>query len=154
VAHLSRPRTAKNVVTPAAGKDEAKEKRKMEDINHWRGTGTVVEDAEKNQLPNGKVVASFLLRIEELATTRNGRKIPLTNVVKVIGWHSLAEHASTHAKAGARVHVHARIHVSDWRGRNGDKHPCFELHLTDKIKTIEEWVEELPSPAPLTPKLP
>jgi len=100
-------------------------------------------------------VATFRLKVNEIATTRAGAKIPLKNVVlKIVAWKSLAEHARLHGKAGRRVVCHGRIHLSEWRGRTGEQNCAWEIHLTKKIQLIDEWLESLPSPAPLTPKYP
>ena len=124
------------------------------DLNHFHGTGTIINDATLKELPNQKCVASFKLRISEIVTTRAGAKIPKTNVLTILAWNALAEHTTMHGKAGEHVCVHGRVHVADLEGRNGEKNSIFEIHLTTKLTTVEEWMESLPSPPPLTPRYP
>jgi len=126
----------------------------MDDINHWHGSGTILNDCTITELPNQKCVATFRLKVNEVATTRVGEKIKLKNVVlKIVAWKSLAEHARLHGKKGKRVVCHGRIHLSEWTGRTGEPSCAWEIHLTKKIQLIDDWIDSLPSPAPLTPKL-
>ena len=108
----------------------------MDDINHWHGTGTILNDATLTELPNQKCVATFRLKVKEIATTRAGAKIPLKNVVlKIVAWKSLAEHARLHGKAGQRVVCHGRIHLSEYRGQDWRTELCLGNPLNKKNPT-------------------
>src|SRR6266704_4075 len=115
----------------------------MSDANHYYATGTVVErDAEMKPLPNGNIVTNFLLRINDTVTTRDSQ-FEITNVIKVLAWVALAERTREGAKVSANLCIHGRIRVSEWEGKCGHKHYCYEIIVT-KIKTFEQWAASLP----------
>src|SRR4029077_15475734 len=89
--------------------------------------GRLGRDPETRYTGGGQAVANFSVATDETYKDKAGDRQKRTEWHKIVVWGKQAEIAQQYLKKGSLVYIEGRIQSREWRDKEGQKRPSFEI---------------------------
>src|SRR5947209_19189449 len=93
--------------------------------------GNLGRDPELRETPQGTAVCHFSVATNERRKDKAGEQEDITAWFRVNAWGRQAENVSKYLSKGRRVYGEGRLHVEDWRDRDGKARYTLEVNASD-----------------------